>query len=347
MLENRMKAAVLYGVKDLRVEDLDIPSINPGELLVRVRAATTCGTDVKIYQRGYVSGVIKPPTIFGHEWAGDVVEVGEGVSWVKKGMRIRAGNSGPCLQCRMCQVSHFNLCEEMTWLWGAYAEFIKVPPPITRINVQELPPQLTYEEAAVTEPLACCLHGIKKCNIEPGDTVVIIGEGPIGLLHLQLARLMGGRTLIVCGLIEERLKKAEKLGADITINASIEQTIREIKVLTDGYGADVVIEAVGLPATWEEALRVVRKGGTVLEFGGCPPGTEIQVSTEQLHYDETTLIGAFHATPSDFRRALTLITSGLIQVKPIITKQMPLEQIHDAFNLLTTSKKELKIAILS
>jgi L-iditol 2-dehydrogenase len=235
----------------------------------------------------------------------------------------------------------------MTWLWGSYAEFIKVPAAIARINLQELPSHLTYEEAAVTEPLACCLHGIEKCNIEPGDTIVIIGEGPIGLLHLQLARLMGGRTLIVCGLIDERLKKAEELGADITINAPIEKTIKEIKELTKGYGADVVIEAVGLPETWEEALRVVRKGGTVLEFGGCPPKTEIRVSTEQLHYGETTLIGAFHATPSDFRKALTLIASDSVKVKPIITNKMPLEKISEAFKVLTTSKKELKIAITS
>jgi L-iditol 2-dehydrogenase len=234
----------------------------------------------------------------------------------------------------------------MTWLWGAYAEYIKVPAPIARVNMQEVPALLSYSEAALTEPLACCFHGIERCNIDVGDTVVIIGDGPIGLLHLQLARLKGCEKVIVCGLIEKRLKIARELGAARTVNAPIEETIKEVMKLTGGHGADVVIEAVGIPTTWEEALRLVGKGGTVLEFGGCPPGTEIRVSTELLHYDEIKLLGAFHANPSDFRKALNLIASRVVQVKPLLTKELPLRRISDAFNVLTTSKEELKIAIL-
>jgi len=346
LTESRMKAALLYGVKDLRVESIDTPEAGAGEILVRVKAATTCGTDLKIFQRGYVTGVIRLPTVFGHEWAGDVVEVGEGVDWLKEGMRVRAGNSSPCLRCRMCQKGQYNLCEDMMWLWGAYAEYIKVPARIVTLNTQEIPPHLTYEEAAVTEPLACVLHGAEEARIELGDTVAIIGAGPVGLLHLLVAKKMGAGKTIVSDTIDERLHLAQKLGADETVNVKREDTVEKTKQLTDGYGADVVIEAIGTTATWEQALQMVRKGGTALMFGGCPPETEIRVNTEQLHYGETTILGTFHTTPAHFKKALNLIASGTIKVKPLITQKMTLDEIGEAFQILSTSKSDLKIAIL-
>jgi len=341
-----MKAALLYGIKDLRVESIDMPEIGPGEILVRVRAATTCGTDVKIFQRGYVGGVIEYPTVFGHEWAGDVVKVGEGVPWLKEGMRVRAGNSSPCLRCKMCQKGKYNLCENMMWLWGAYAEYIKVPQRIVLLNTQEIPLHIPYEEAAITEPLACVLHGIEEAHVKLGDTVAIIGAGPIGLLHLQLTKKMGAEKVVISDLVDERLQVAQKLGADEIVNAKREDPVEKVRRFTDGYGADVVVEAIGLPATWEQALKMVRKGGTVLEFGGCPPETEIRVRTELLHYGEVTVLGTFHATPTHFKRALNLIASGTVNVKPLITKKMKLNLIKDAFRMLTTSKSDLKIAIL-
>ena len=343
---NTMKAALLDGVGDLRVENMSIPEVKAGEALVKIKAATTCGTDVKIFQRGYVGEVIKYPTVFGHEWSGDIVEVGEGAPWIRKGMRVRAGNSGPCLKCTMCEKEDFNLCENMTWLWGAYAEYIKVPASIVRINLQEIPSQVSYEEAAVAEPLACCLFGIEKCRIKTGYSVAIIGDGPIGLLHLQLAKLKGASQIIVCGLIEERLAMAHDLGADLAIKGEAEECIRRVKQITNGYGADVVIEAVGLPNTWEQALKMVRRGGTVLEFGGCPPNTSIRIDTELLHYADITLLGSFHATPVHFRRALGLISSGNVRIKPIITRKMNIDEISEAFKILSTSKNELKIAII-
>jgi len=341
-----MKAAMLYGVKDLRVQNVGMPEAGDGEILVRVKAATTCGTDLKIYQRGYVSGVIKLPTVFGHEWAGDVVEVGKGVPYFKKGMRVRAGNSSPCLRCYMCQRGEFNLCEDMMWLWGGYAEYIKVPRRIVMLNTQEIPAHVSYEEAAVTEPLACVLHGVEEAGVKLGDTIAIVGAGPVGLLHLLITKKVGASKVIISDTVEERLQLAQRLGADETINAKQKDTVEETKKLTSGYGADAVIEAIGMPATWEQALRMVRKGGTVLEFGGCPPGTEIKVSTEQLHYGETTILGAFHTTPSHFKKALNLIASGTINVKPLITNRMKLDDIKQAFEMLTTSKSDIKIAIL-
>jgi len=340
-----MDAALLYGVKDLKVENINVPEVGLGEILVKVRAATTCGTDVKIFQRGYVSGVIQYPTVFGHEWAGDVVKVGEGVSWLKEGMRVRAGNSSPCLRCKMCQKGNYNLCEDMMWLWGAYAEYIKIPARIVTLNTQEIPSNLTYEEASVTEPLACVLHGIEKAHVKLGDAVAIIGAGPIGLLHIQTAKKMGAEKVVISDFIDERLEVAKELGADETVNAKREDPVEKIKRFTEGFGADVVVEAIGTPATWEQALRMVRKGGTVLEFGGCPPGTEITVGTELLHYGEVTVLGTFHATPAHFKKALNLIASGTVKAKPLITRHMKLDEIKDALEILTTSKSDLKIAI--
>ncbi|MDI6846871.1 MAG: zinc-binding dehydrogenase [Candidatus Bathyarchaeia archaeon] len=340
-----MKAAMLYGVKDLRVEDVEVPRVEAGEALVKVKAATICGTDLKIFQRGYVEKVIKLPTIFGHEWAGEVVDVGEGLEWPEKGMRVRAGNSAPCLHCKMCQKGKYNLCENMIWLWGAYAEYIKVPARMVLVNMQEIPQHVSFEEAAITEPLACVLHGVEKAKVKLGDTVAIIGAGPIGLLHLLTVKKIGAGKIIIIDLVDERLNFAEKLGADETINAGRENVVEKVRRLTDGYGADVVIEAIGLPATWEQALKLVRNGGTVLEFGGCPPGTEIKVNTELLHYGEITVLGTFHAIPLHFRKALNLIASGTINVKPLITRKIRLEDIKEAFEILSTSKTEIKITI--
>lgn len=345
MSGEKMRAAMLYGVKDLRVEDVEKPKIGAGEVLVKVKAATTCGTDLKIFQRGYVERIIKLPTVFGHEWAGDVLEVGEGLTWPKRGMRIRAGNSAPCLRCKMCQKGKYNLCEDMLWLWGAYAEYIRVPARTVTVNAQEVPSHVSYEEAAVAEPLACVIHGAEEASIKLGDTVAVIGAGPIGLLHLLVAKKLGAEKVIISDLVEERLEFARKLGADGTINSKTENAVEKVKQLTGGYGADVVVEAIGLPATWEQALKLVRKGGTVLEFGGCPPGTEIKVDTELLHYGEVTIMGAFHATPAHFKKALNLIASATINVKPLVTRRMPLEKTREAFDVLGSSKTEIKIAI--
>jgi L-iditol 2-dehydrogenase len=245
----------------------------------------------------------------------------------------------------MCQRGKFNLCEDMMWLWGAYAQYIKVPQRIVTLNTQVIPDHVAYEEAAITEPLACVLHGVEEAKVKLGDTVAIIGAGPIGLLHLLTVKKMGAGKVVISDTVNERLQLANKLGADVTINAKKDDTIKTTKKLTDGHGADVVIEAIGLPATWEQALKMVRKGGTVLEFGGCPPGPEIKVSTEQLHYGETTVLGAFHTTPAYFKKALNLIASGIVNVKPLVTNRMKLDDIKQAFETLTTSKTDIKIAI--
>ena len=341
-----MNAAMLYGVKDLRIQETEIPRIGDGEVLVKVKAATTCGTDLKIYQRGYVEKIIKLPTIFGHEWAGEVVDVGTKLEWPQKGMRVRAGNSAPCLHCTMCQKGKYNLCENMIWLWGAYAEYIKVPARMVLVNMQEILAHVSYEEASLAEPLACVLHGVEEAGVKLGDNVAIIGAGPIGLLHLLTVKKMGVEKAIMIDLVDERLDFAKKVGADETINSGRENAMEKVREYTSGYGVDVAIEAIGVPATWEQALKLARKGGTVLEFGGCPPGTEIRLDAEQLHYGEMKVLGAFHTTPLHFRKALSLIASRTIDVRPLITRKMKLAQLREAFNILSTSKNEIKIAII-
>ncbi len=341
-----MRAAMLYGIRDLRLEEIETPKIGSGEVLVKIKAATTCGTDLKILQRGYVEKVIKLPTVFGHEWAGEVTEVGDGLEWPEKGMRVRAGNSAPCLRCSMCQKGKYNLCENMIWLWGAYAEYIKVPQRVVSVNMQEIPPHVSYEEAAIAEPLACVLHGVEEARTKLGDTVAIVGAGPIGLLHLMVAKKTGVEKVIMIDLVDGRLSFAQDLGADQIVNAARENVVDRVKQLTGGYGADVVVEAIGSPVTWEQALRLARKGGTVLEFGGSPPGTHVQLDTEMLHYGEMTVMGTFHATPFHFRKALNLIASRTIDVRSLVTRRMELEQIKEAFEILSTSKSEIKISIL-
>lgn len=337
---------MLYGIRDLRVEDIDVPNVDAGEVLVKVRAATTCGTDLKIFQRGYVERVIKLPTVFGHEWAGDVEKVGPDLSWPRRGMRVRAGNSAPCLHCSMCQKGKYNLCENMIWLWGAYAQYVRVPARMVLVNMQEIPDHVSYEEASIAEPLACVLHGEETVNIGLGDTVVIIGAGPIGLLHLLTAKKMGAGNVILIDLVDERLKFAARLGADETINAANENAVQRVQELTGGYGADVVVEAIGSPTTWEQAIRLARRGGRVLEFGGSPAGTEVRIETERLHYDELAIFGAFHATPLHFKKALNLISTRTIDVRPFVTRKMRLDDVVRAFEMLSTSKTEIKIGII-
>ena len=345
-LPDRMLVAFLYGPGDLRLEERPVPEPGPGEVVARVRAATTCGTDVKMFTRPYVSSVVRLPSPFGHEWAGEVVAIGPGVEGWEPGDRIRAGNSAPCLTCRFCRRGQQNLCENRLWLWGAFAEYIKVPAHMLKVNAQKVPEHLSFEEAAVAEPLACVLHGAKLASIQPGDVVAIIGSGPIGILHAQVAKHMGAAKVVIFDLVDERLKVARSVGADLAVNAGREDPAEVVKAETDGLGADVVIEAVGLPATWEKAFELVRRGGTVLEFGGCPPGTSVEVSTELLHYGEVRLLGSFHATPREFEVALSLIASGTIRVRPLITSRRRLAELHDVMRSLVEEKKDLKVAVI-
>ena len=341
-----MKQALLYGPKDVRIESVDVPEIGPGEVLVRIKAALTCGTDAKVYTRGGHPRMIKPPAPFGHEFSGLVAKAGEGVEGFCEGMRVAAANSAPCGVCFWCKKAQPNLCEDLLFINGAYGEYIKLPASIVRQNLLKIPSGLSFSEAALVEPLACVIHGIEEADIGLGDTVAINGAGPIGLLFLQLTKLKGSKV-IVSDAEDERLTLAKKLGADEIIDVSgTENQVKAVREKTHGgRGVDIAIEAVGLPATWELTINMVRKGGLCLLFGGCAPGTKISLDTQTFHYNELTLKGVFHHTPDCVERALEILSLGRINSKALITGQLPLEELPKALDLML-AHKGVKTAVI-
>ncbi|HUV74083.1 MAG TPA: zinc-binding dehydrogenase [Anaerolineae bacterium] len=338
-----MKAVVYLGPGELSYQEVETPQVGPGELLVKTRAALTCGTDVKTFRRGH--HLMQPPMLFGHEFAGDVAEVGEGVAGFAEGMRVVAANSAPCNECYFCQHGRHNLCESILFNWGAFAEYVRVPARIVNTNLYEIPSDLRYEEAALLEPLACVVLGNEAASISPGDTVVIAGGGgPIGLMHLQLARHNGARQAVVIDLKDSRLQLAEELGATHTINPACEDPVQGVKDLTEGRGADVVIETAGVPELWQLSLQLVRNGGTVVMFGGCPGGCQVSIDTDRVHYGELTIRGVFHHTPKTVARALQLLSDRVVKADSLITARVPLKDTQKALEKVI-SGEAIKMAI--
>ncbi|MGM0367695.1 MAG: zinc-dependent alcohol dehydrogenase [Actinomycetota bacterium] len=339
MVENKkMKAQLFYKPLDVRFEEIDIPKIGKGEALVKIKSALTCGSDLKTYKRGHPT-MIEEGSVFGHEWAGDIVEIGEGVEDFSVGDRVAAMNSVPCFKCYYCKLERYSMCENIVYNNGAYAEYIRVPEDILKINTLKIPDSVSYKEAALTEPLACVVHGLDESNVEVGDTAVVNGAGPIGLMYVALLKLNGARV-ISTDLSSERLKKAEEFGADFTINAAeTSNQIGAVKELTEeGKGVDVAIEATGNPKVWEMTILMARKGGLVNLFGGCPSGTSINIDTKLLHYSELTIKGVYHHTPYYVKKAFSLISRKLIDASRFITKDMPLEDLTEALNLVDEKK---------
>lgn len=344
-----MKAIRFYAPQDVRLEEVDLPKIAPDEILVKAEVTLTCGTDVKIYRRGHP--LVKPPLVFGHEFAGVVAKVGRNVTQFEEGQRVVAANSAPCNACYFCKIGKPNLCEHLSETLigfsvdGAYAEYVRVPARIVKQNTYEVPEHVPFEEAALLEPLACVVNGNDVADIEIGDTVTVIGAGPIGLMHVQLAKIKGATNVICTDLKEERLKTASEVGADNVIDASEENQLERVRESTNGLGADVVIEAVGLPQTWELAVEMTRKAGTTVLFGGCPSGAKITLDTQRIHYGDLTIKGIFHHTPLSVKRAYKLITSGKFNGRPLITDKMPLSELERALRLMIEGKC-IKMAIV-
>jgi L-iditol 2-dehydrogenase len=330
----------------LRVEQVDVPKIGKGELLIRNHVALTCGTDLKMFLRGH--RLATPPLIIGHEFAGTVEKVGEDVEGFEDGMRVVAANSAPCMSCYYCQIGKPNLCDRLDEVLvgfsspGAYAEYVRLPARIVKQNTYEIPKDVPFEAAAFVEPLACVVHGIELSNIRARDLVLVIGAGPIGLLHVQLAKVRGAGTVVVADASPERLQRAAQLGADKTVTSG--DPASQVKALTDNRGADVTIEAVGKPETWELAVRATRKGGTTVLFGGCPAGSTASIDTGLVHYGELTLKGVFHHTPSDVRESLRLISTGQVKVASLITHRMKLAEVEAALRLMQKGAA-IKVAI--
>jgi L-iditol 2-dehydrogenase len=342
----KMTAAVLYGKRDVRIEQIPIPRIEPGEVLVRIKAALTCGTDLKVYRQGFHARMIVPPSVFGHELAGVVEEVGQGAESFAPGMRVVSANSGPCNECFFCERHMANLCENLQFINGAYAEFIKIPASIVRQNLLILPEDVSFREAALVEPLACVLRAVEKTEIEEGNTVVVIGMGPIGLMFVQVLKAQGAKV-IALGNRSTQLAMANAMGADYVVDSTRSNVVEQVRKITSGMrGADVVIEAVGSKETWQQAMGMVRRGGTINLFGGCPSGTHIPLDSTLIHYSEITIKANFHHTPRHIREALDAIHRGKLKAKSLITGEEHLASLGSVLERLLNRNGDLKIAII-
>ena len=296
-----MKAALLYAPGDLRIEEVPRPEPGPGDVLVEIEVALTDGTDLKTFRRGHPLLARESPAPFGHEFCGIV-----------DGRRVVAANSAPCGVCDGCARSE--QCRELVFLAGAYADWIVVPERIAAVNLHEVPPGIAPEVAAMVEPLACCLRGVERAGIHAGDTVAILGAGPIGLMLAACVADAGGWPVIVGGR-PERQELVELFGAESGA----------------GTGADVVIEAVGSDAAWSNAVELVRPGGTVVMFGGLPRDARPTVDAYRLHYEELTVRGSFHHTPATVRAALGFLGSGAYPWERLVTHRVLLDELSALF----------------
>jgi L-iditol 2-dehydrogenase len=341
-----MMAAVLYGKEDLRIEAVPVPDVEPGDVLVRVKTALTCGTDVKVFRRGYHARMIVPPALFGHEMAGDIVSAGRDVRGFYSGQRVVAANSAPCGNCYYCRRDNENLCEDLLFNNGAYAEYIRIPARIVQRNLYEIPAHVSYQDAALIEPLACVLRGLDATSIRRGDTVAVIGLGPIGMMFVRLAKVYGARVIAI-GRRKSQLDRAGRMGADeLLTSLDGVDVVKEVKNLTQGRGVDVAIEAVGIPEVWETALRLLRRGGTVNFFGGCPNDSGITLDTSLMHYSEITCTASFHHTPRHIRKALDIISRGDITSADFVNNVEPLANLLQVLQHLMSHNGHMKTAIV-
>lgn len=341
-----MKAAVLYGKEDVRVEDVPPAALKPGEVRLQIEAALTCGTDLKVFRRGYHAKMIVPPAVFGHELAGVVSEVSDEAAQLgwKTGERVVAANSAPCGKCFHCRAQQENICDDLLFLNGAYAESIVVPARIVEKNLLRLKPQTEFRDAALTEPLACVVQGIDDLKLQAGRHVLVIGAGPIGLMFVALAKNLGC-DVTVAGRSMARLVAAHKLGANHVIDVADGHDLVTKVRSSSTVLFDAVIEAVGKPEVWEASVHLVRKGGRVNFFGGCPSGTTITLDTTLIHYSDLALLASFHHTPRTIRRALEFIQAGVIRAADFVDGECPLSQLPQLFKTMTMGNRVVKTLV--
>jgi L-iditol 2-dehydrogenase len=338
-----VRAQVFYGPGDLRFEEAPVPEPGPGEVVLRIEAALTCGTDVKTLRRGHPVMIPRVPTVFGHEFAGTVAAVGSGISGVRPGDRAVAANSAPCGACAACRRGQANLCDDLQFVNGAYAEYIALPPRLVARNLVTVPPAAEAARVAFAEPVACCLRAIDAAGLQKGEPVAILGHGPLGLLLGLLART-GGARVVLAGKKGPRLDRARELGFAACVDVA--QAPDPVSAVSAAAGGDVrcVIEATGRPEAWEQAMAVAGKGATVVFFGGCAPGTSVRLDTQRVHYQELRLLGVFHHTPELFRRAVALLVDGALDPSPLVTHEMGLDAVPGALALMSRGEA-LKVLI--
>ena len=342
-----MKHRVIYllGPEHIEIREEPVPTPREGELLVRIRAATTCGTDVKVFRRGGHPRMLQVPTPFGHEFAGSVEALGDGVSGYGPGDRVVVANSAPCGCCPYCEAGRENLCRDLHYLNGAFAKYIRIPRRFVEASTHRLDPDLPYEVAALVEPLACVVHGVDACGLGDGADVLVYGAGPIGLL-LTAVLAARGHGVVAADPNPSRLDVARVLGARDTVEVSRGggQADRLRSRSLDGDGFDCAIDATGVPAVWQDAVACVRPGGVVNLFGGCPPGTRISLDTALIHYNELTVKGAYHHRPATVSQALDMLTRKTLDPRPLLSAEVPLEGLEKALRSMM-AKEALKVVV--
>ncbi len=332
-----------YSNRDVRIEEVSIPQIGPGEVLVRVEASGICGSDVMEWYR-----YKRAPLALGHEIGGQIAAVGEGVERYKKGDRVSVAHHVPCNTCHYCLSGHHTVCDTLrqtNFDPGGFAQYIRLP----SINVDRglflLPDEVSYEEATFIEPLACVLRGQRRAQMQPGKSVLVIGSGIAGLLHMQLAHTMGAGRVIATDIIPYRLEAAKRLGADATIHAEEDLTTR-LRQVNQGHLADLVIVCTGAVSAITQALKSVERGGTVLFFAPTNPGVTIPISITELFWrTEITLTSSYAGSPADYQTALELIRAGTVPVGRMITHRLGLAETGLGFQLVAEAQSSIKVII--
>lgn len=342
-----MKHRVVYllGPEHIEMREEPVPMPGEGELLVRIRATTTCGTDVKVFRRGGHPRMLQVPTPFGHEFAGSVEALGPGVSGYDPGDRVVVANSAPCGRCAYCEAGRENLCRELQYLNGAFAEYIRIPRRFVEVNTYRLDPDLPYEVAALAEPLACVIHGVDASRLDDGADVLIHGAGPIGLL-LTAVLALRGHGVVAADPNPQRLDVARTLGARDTVAVARDSAERDrLRARSrDGDGFDCAIDATGIPAVWQDAVACVRPGGVVNLFGGCAPGTTIPLDTAAVHYNELTVMGSYHHRPATVTEALELLSRKTLDPGPLLSAEVSIQDLEKALRSMM-EREALKVVV--
>jgi L-iditol 2-dehydrogenase len=332
-----------YSNDDVRVEQMPRPEAGPGEIIVRVEASSICGSDVMQWYR-----MGKTPLVLGHEVAGEVVEAGEGVSAFRVGQRVVAAHHVPCGTCHYCRRGHETVCDTLRatkFYPGGFAEYLRLPPINVDRGVFALPDGMSYTQGTFVEPLACVYRGQKATDLTLGDSVLVIGSGISGLLHVALARALGAALVVSTDVHDYRIKVAERIGADAALNATSDVPA-EFRALNRGRGADVVILTAGAPQAIEQAFKAVDRGGTILFFAPAAEGAAINLPASQLFWrNEITLTSSYAATPAEHLAAMEFIRSGRVDVEPMVTHTLPLDRAQEGFRLVADARDSIKVII--
>jgi len=340
-----MKAAVYYSLDDIRVEEMPKPKIGPDEILVEMKACGICGSDLMEW---YLKN--RAPLVLGHEPSGVIVEVGNKVKDFKVGERVFVHHHVACLTCHHCLRGDYTMCEKFRQTHiqpGGFAEYFRVPAPNLQVDTLKIPGNVSFEEATLIEPVACCVRALTKCKVQPGDTVVIIGAGPSGIIHAMLSRSLGASQIIVSDLIKYRLEAAKRFGADLAINPRSESLAEKVREATDGRGADIVVVTAPNIKAFSEGMDACRKGGALYIFAPTPPTEYMRVSPYRLFFSEIKLTPSYSTSHVETRTALKLISSGKIKAKGLITHRFPLSRIGDAFKTAAEGNECLKVVVLN